>query len=237
MQIAEQTLSRARRLDSQAAADLLLAAYPSIVRLARGLSGHEAPAARITAEVLRRCVRALPAWNQDLSPIQWFYHHTVLASREDRPAGAPADSDSLIVVAGSAAAASPPYVAFIAALRNLPFQQREAFILATGERISLRQAGVAMDCSVTAAATHLQAAEASLRQLAGPGFAALEAQFIQAYRALTPHDDSRVVPFVQRTVRAARWRRSAKRAARVLLIAALLALLIGLALRWRAFWV
>ena len=56
---------------------------------------------------------------------------------------------------------------FIRALRALPMQQREAFILMHGEKLDVRAIAVAMDCSVLAAGNHLNEATDRLRHLAG----------------------------------------------------------------------
>ena len=91
------------------------------------------------------------------------------------------------------------YVAFVAALRHLEPQQREAFLLHHGERLNDRYAALAMDCSTEAANNHLLVAERQLRLVAGPNMAALTTKLADAYMHLTPADDS-VVPAVNRVV-------------------------------------
>jgi hypothetical protein len=91
------------------------------------------------------------------------------------------------------------YIAFVAALRHLEPQQREAFLLHHGERLNDRYAALAMDCSTEAAHNHLAVAEKQLRLVAGPSMSALTKKLADAYMHLTPTDDS-VIPAVNRVV-------------------------------------
>ena len=63
--------------------------------------------------------------------------------------------------------ADPAYTAFVRAVRGLPEQQAEAYLLYHGERLNERLLGVAMDCSAAAAANHLQAATDALTAMSG----------------------------------------------------------------------
>ncbi|HEY1628262.1 MAG TPA: sigma factor-like helix-turn-helix DNA-binding protein, partial [Tepidisphaeraceae bacterium] len=83
----------------------------------------------------------------------------------------------------------PPHIAFIRALRSLPMQQREAFILSAGEKIDLRAIAVAMDCSTTAADNHLREATHRLRELAGDRYEDYVAELRNEYQKLVPGDD------------------------------------------------
>jgi hypothetical protein len=84
---------------------------------------------------------------------------------------------------------SPEYVAFLRAFRNLPQQQREAFVLFRGEKLEPRQVGVAMDCSTAAAINHLAAADKALAAIAVDTFEARAGALLQVYVSLTPPDD------------------------------------------------
>ena len=101
---------------------------------------------------------------------------------------------------------SPQYVAFIRALRALPYQQVEAFILHHGESFNLRYLAVAMDCSTKAAEQHLSAATSALRAIAGDSFDALTLQLRRAYQKLSPADRVQV-PQVGKIVRLHVWPR------------------------------
>ena len=110
--------------------------------------------------MIRRSLRVLPKWRTGVVPENWFYHHTLLSARGflARP---PDPHQDLLVTAAPAPKdprdAAPPtgeialawvgpdeasYVAFVRALRNLPAQQAEAFILHHGERLNERLLGV-----------------------------------------------------------------------------------------------
>src|SRR5436190_708468 len=73
------------------------------------------------------------------------------------------------------------YAGFVRAVRALPIQQKEAFILAHGEQWDTRALAVAMDCSQEAAANHLREATRVLSSLGGNHFAAFTAQLSHAY--------------------------------------------------------
>lgn len=156
-------------------------------RIAHGLTGDAALAARIVRFVLRRGVQVMPRWRQGIVPENWFHHHTVLTIRRVRGVP-PLPERDLLVTAGPTG--RPEYVAFIRALRRLHGQQAEAFILHHGERFNSRLMGVAMDCSTQAAASHLNAATNELRAIAGDEFPALTAALTRAYASLTPPETS-----------------------------------------------
>ena len=101
---------------------------------------------------------------------------------------------------------APEYVAFILALRSLPIQQREAFILHHGEGLKERWMGVAMDCSVIAAANHLNAAKAALRPIAGTNFGTFANDLGRVYRARSP-SETMMVPKLRATIARHIWPR------------------------------
>lgn len=201
--------------------------YPAVHRMACALTGQAAVAQRVTREVLRQCLRVMPQWRKGTIVENWFYHHTLLATREVAANRPPPDRD-LLVTAGPAK--GPAYVAFVRALRELPRQQTEAFVMNHGEKLNARLLGVAMDCSTQAATAHLAAATQSLEAIAGEQFADLTPVLEKAYSALTPAE-AVVRGTVQKQVSWALWRKRLRRLVRRLL---LLVVLVGLAyLAWR----
>ena len=213
MPVPDDVLDRARRLDPSAAEAVLADAYPSVRRIALALVGRPATAGRVVEEVLDRGLRVLPSWRAGATPENWFYHHTVLTAREAAAAaGEQPDprQDPLVTAADAPAAADPAYVAFVRAVRGLPPQQAEAFLLNHGERLNERLLGVAMDCSARAAENHLRAAHDALSAVAGPDGERHTATLTRAYAALgpAPADVAGAVrPPVRRVVRARRFRR------------------------------
>src|SRR5215208_3098261 len=186
MPVSEAMLARAQEGDSAAMEAVLTESYPCISRIARAVSGDERAADRVVDLVLERSLRVLPTWRQGVIPENWFYHHTLLTAREFA-ADHRADPrrDPLVTHAGPAAN-DPGYVAFVRALRGLPEQQAEAFLLNHGEMLNERLLGVAMDCSATAAEKHLAAATVAMAAIAGPNLGAYTAALHRAYSALTP---------------------------------------------------
>ncbi len=134
--------------------------------MARALTGDAAEAERVVDFVLSRGAVLLPAWRRGTMTQNWFYHHTLLAARE-RAAAKPAPAPKEDLLVADAADAGPEYVAFVRAVRGLPGQQCEAFILHQGEKLNSRFLGVTMDCSSAAAENHLNAANAALAAIAG----------------------------------------------------------------------
>src|SRR5687768_5070472 len=155
MAITDETLADARDLNPSALRDLLTSCYVPARRVAHALSGDDR-IARVVAELLvRRSLRMLPKWHDPSSPENWFYHHALLTTRGTNTPPPDPHADPLVALGP---ADDPAYVAFVRALRLLPPQQREAFILHHGERLNARLLGVAMDCSTGAADVHLRAA-------------------------------------------------------------------------------
>jgi hypothetical protein len=122
------------------------------------------------------------------------------------------------------------YVAFVRAIRGLPQQQVEAFVLAHGEGLDLRDLAVAMDCSTTAAAIHLRESEDRLRALAGAQFGASVEKMRAAYERLTPSRDL-VLSRVGGSLRRHFWPRLVKRIAKLIVLLVMLGALAWLS--WR----
>ena len=238
MAIADDLLRRAQDFERGAMEELLADVYPAVYRMAHALTGRPGAGRQVVHDVIRRSLRVLPKWRPGVVPENWFYHHTLLSAREFLARPPDPKQDLLVTAAPSAADADPPpkgeialawvapdqasYVAFVRALRNLPVQQAEAFILHHGERLNERLLGVAMDCSVAAAANHLAAANAALNAVTAGRTDAFAATLSRAYRALTP-PPATIRPVARKYVARAARPRLLRRIFRVLLALALLA--------------
>ena len=209
MPLPDDVVQRAKDYDRRAMEQVLAESYPAVYRMAHALTGHTGTARKVLHEVLRRSLLVLPNWRAGTAPENWFYHHTLLSAREltTRP---PDPRDDLLVAAAADASADPAYIGFVRALRNLPPQQAESFLLHHGEKLNTRLLGVAMDCSAGAAGTHLDAARQALAAVSGAGIDVLTNTLARAYHALTP-PPAAVAPvarqYVKRTLRPRRLRR------------------------------
>lgn len=212
-------LAAARNLNPAAVAEVLREHYPSVHRLAHGLAGRADVGAGIVRYVMYRSIVILPAWENETQPENWFHHFTVMTARRsirDRP-----DARHDLLLGDSGVAPDPEYVAFLAALRALPQQQQEAFILHTCEKLGPRTSSLAMDCSTEAAGNHLRSALHSLQRVAGERYEVFTTRATNAYRRLTPPLDT-VLPRVQAIVRRRVWpKRMARWIAWVLLLGAI----------------
>lgn len=211
------TLRRAHSLARDAVEDVVNESFPAVTRLAYGLTGRDDAGDRVVRHIVRRGLKMLPTWHDEGEPQRWFLHHTILACRREGPPGATAD-DLLIT---SDPSPSPPYTAFVRAIRALPNQQAEALILHHGESFNLRYVAVAMDCSVQAAQQHLDSGTHTLQLVAGNEFASLLARVREAYRRLSPAERVRV-PVVSGMVGRHVWPRRLWRWAKLLLALAIL---------------
>jgi DNA-directed RNA polymerase specialized sigma24 family protein len=203
MPITLEDLHRAQRLNRDAIVRIVQENYPAIHRMAHGLTAQEKTAAAVLRFVLARGLRALSNWRDEGAPARWFQHHTIHAARRMvRPIENPLQ-DLLVL---HAASAEPAYVAFVRALRKLPGQQREAFLLHHAEHLQMRQVAVAMDCSTDAAGAHLAAAVSDLKTVTGADFPRFSAQLAAAYQTFTPTDDA-IVPVISPRVARYVWPR------------------------------
>ena len=205
--------------------------YPAVCRTAIALTGDQTDARQVIADVFRRAARVMPRWSDTLDPAHWFYHHTLITARRLSP-GRPDSASDPLFTALPPAERDPAFAAFVRGVRRLPGQQAEAFVLHHGERLNVRLLGVVMDCSVAAAQTHLQAADAAMRAIAGEAFAAQAQSLHRAVIALTPS------PEEARSFAASRAARGgatlAGRSLRWLLILLLAATAMALVYYWRA---
>lgn len=197
------TLARAESGDRRAIERVLRTVHPSVHRVAHALAGEPERAADVMRFVFANAMRVLPQWSAWVDPETWFAHQAVQAVRRvcvGRPevehdllvtalppdAAATLPTDDWSQATGRTGIRSPAYLAFVRAVRRLPQQQVEAFVLHHGERLNARMLGVAMDCSAMAAETHLRAATAALQPLAGDDLPRLTSALHQAVRCLTP---------------------------------------------------
>ncbi len=185
MTIPDEIIRRARTGDRQAVDAVLTVVCPAVWRIACGLTGSRGAGSTVARTVLRQSVRVMADWRDGITPENWFYHHTVLATRS--VAGFDGEADVLEAGETSQSIADR---AFVLSLRGLPRQQREAFILHFGERLNTRLLGIAMDCSTSAAEVHLDAAMRALHSLAGDGFDRMSSQIGAAYASLTPSPET-----------------------------------------------
>ena len=246
MAIGDDLLRRAKEFDRRAMEELLADVYPAVYRMAHALTGKPGAGRQVAHDVIRRSLRVLPKWRAGVVPENWFYHHTLLGSRQFRSHPPDARHDLLVAAAKKPAAPpvntadgeigfaevsadDPSYVAFVRALRNLPPQQAEAFILHHGEKLNERLLGVAMDCSYAAAANHLAAANLALNAVTAGRTDAFAATMARAYHALTPPPAS-IAPVTRKYVARRLRPRWVRKVVRVLV---LLALLAGAYFAWR----
>jgi DNA-directed RNA polymerase specialized sigma24 family protein len=228
MAISEDVLDRAIDSDRTAMEAMLADVYPSVFRLAHALTGRPGAARQVLHDVLRRSLRVAPKWRRGTVPENWYYHHTVITARTIAPTPPDLRDDVLVKQSG---AEDPAYLAFIRALRLLPRQQAEAFLLHHGEKLNTRLLGVAMDCSHVAAGDHLRAADAALAAVIGAeSTPAMTVTLERAYASLLPPPNS-VRPSARKFVKAHLRPGIVKR---VLLAVALLALVVAGYFAWRS---
>jgi len=106
-------------------------------------------------------MKQLPTWTDPDEGQRWFRHQAVLIARQLGTSGV----DDAQVFARPDRSTPAGFSAFIRAVRKLPQQQQESFLLQHGLNFDPRERGVAMDCSTTAAETHLREAERQLAPL------------------------------------------------------------------------
>ena len=225
----EQVLDRARQADREAIECVITTCYPSVHRIAHALTGEPRIAQRITRFVLRRAVVAIPRWRKGLIAENWFYHYPDLTTRvvTHHP---PAPEQDLLITAGPST--EPAYAAFVRAVRALPVQQMEAFLLNLGEKLNERLLGVAMDLSTQAAGAHLAAATTALQSITGDQYDSARDSLETAYTSLTP-PETIVRSASKQEIRSILWRRLLRRVVRRVIWLTILAALGYAAWRWR----
>lgn len=229
MPIMPETFAAAKKLSTPAVAEVLADRYPAVHRLAYGLSGREDVGRGIERFVLGRGVRLLPQWDDEDQAEHWFYHYTIMTARRAVKHRPDPRHDLLLAERG---AEDPGYVAFLTALRHLPRQQQEAFILQHGEHLGGRTSALAMDCSIEAAGNHLRAATEALRLVGGEHFDTFVLRLSNAYRRLAPSAEL-ILPSMKSLARRRVWPRRLIRWTVRLIVLALTAILAWVA--WRAY--
>jgi len=196
MALTPEIIEGARKLRPGDVSAVLQDQFPTVYRLAYALAGRWDVGRGIARFVLARSVRMMPKWRPEDDPENWFHRFTIMTSRRSARHTIDVRKDVLVEQAIEPGAA---YIAFVAALRQLEAQQREAFLLHYCERLNSRYSALAMDCSTQAADNHLKAAEQSLRLVAGPAFEPLTKKLCDAYAHLTPEGQD-VIPQVNKVV-------------------------------------
>jgi DNA-directed RNA polymerase specialized sigma24 family protein len=199
----EDLLNRARRYDRAAIATIFAENYPAVCRIAMGLTGRADVGMGVARFVIKQALRTLPNWKDEDAPQRWFLHHTILTTRRASKHQPTKTNDTLIA---DPKTSPPEYVAFIRAIRSLPIQQREAFLLHHGEQLNERWSAVAMDCSVIAETNHLNAANSTLRPIGGASFDAFVAEITGLYRRLAP-DERLMIPKLRGAIARYVWPR------------------------------
>jgi DNA-directed RNA polymerase specialized sigma24 family protein len=226
--VESELLPRVRKLKRDAVEQVMGMFYPVVYRMAAALSGRVDVARGVVRFVMKRSPRAMPGWRDDLAPQRWFHHHTILTTRRAAAKQHPPELYDDVFMTGPGAL-GPGYAAFVRALRVLPIQQREAFILSHGESLNARFLAVAMDCSVIAATQHLQAGNNALLAIAGKDFEPFTHEIVERYKQLTPSEDLSI-PHVKTIVRRWVWPRRVWAFIRLLIVFAVIA---GAILFWK----
>jgi DNA-directed RNA polymerase specialized sigma24 family protein len=202
--ISDQTMAAARSGKRSAVEAVLSHRYARVCRIALALCGREKTGKVILREILDRALDILPSWECQSDADNWFIHYSILACRRVRPDKIDPWQDCLLQRVDHP---SPGYQAFIRALRLLPGQQQEAFVLSRGEQLDARPLAIAMDCSTAAAANHLIAAVKSLTAIAGADFQTQATAMGRVYASLTPTDELIVNQIATRVSRHRKTRR------------------------------
>lgn len=224
MPLAPEIVKSARKLRPDAVSQVLHEHAPGVYRIAYALSGRWDVGRGIARFVLHRSVKMMPRWGAETEPVNWYNRFTIQVSRRSAHHQPKPGKDVLIE---QALEPQTEYKAFVSALRQLDQQQREAFLLRYGEKLSSRSIALAMDCSTEAADNHLRVAEQALRLVAGGGFDASVNKFADAFAHLTPEADD-LVPSVKSVVFRRVWlRKWVRRIVTLFLLAILTGLLWG----------
>ena len=215
----EQTFQRAKAFDRDAVEAMLSEFYPLVSRVTLALVGRQDVGGGVVRYVMKRSLNVMHKWAHAGDPLRWYSHHAIISTRRASKHRARPETDTL-----GGPQPQPKYMAYVRALRDLPYQQREAVVLHDCEGLDLRQTAVAMDCSTEAAGNHLAAGREQLKLIAGPDYDRLSAALKRTYANLTPPEELRI-PSVRKYIRRYLWPRRIKRAIKAL---AILAILVGL---------
>lgn len=214
----------AARLGKRQPTIAVIAQYvPEAFAIAALLTGSFAAGRQAIHRLTVASMRQLPTWTDAAEGQRWFRHQAVLVARQ---LGTRGEDDPQIFARPDGA---PPagFPAFIRAVRLLPKQQQESFLLQHGLHFDARDRGIAMDCSTTAAQTHLHEAERQLRPLLGADFEPLRATLRDGATRLLDVQDP--VGFVTK-----RYRRHPAHRVRDTLLALLVPLVAAGGIAWLA---
>jgi len=179
-ELTDDDLLLAKAADPKATERLFAAALPTCERMALALCGTRDATRRVLRGLTHRSARQLDAWRSADQAGRWFMHHTILLVRENMPNNV--TDDALLQGVGGPDLVA--YGALISAMRKLPPQQREAFVLTHAQRWNTRLCAVAMDCSNRAVENHLIEANKKIQSLSGEHFDALTSALRQVYTTL-----------------------------------------------------
>jgi DNA-directed RNA polymerase specialized sigma24 family protein len=205
MEISEHVVEDALRGRPKAISELLAQVYPHVYRLSSALAGREDVGRGVTRFVLTRSMHVMSSWEDEVDARQWFLRYTILNSRRAARHRPDPKSDLLL------GDAPGELMVLVAALRKLPHQQQEAFLLHHCEKAATRVAAVAMDCSTLAFDNHLAAANESLRLAANERFDEFVKLVADRYARLAPREEL-ILPRVKSVVRRFVWPRRVLRA-------------------------
>ena len=230
MPLDEDIISRAARFKIDAMEQVLTYHRPAVHRLAVALTGRRAAGTAVARKVLARSLRFVHTWDAPETVERWFYHHTIQSTRPY--AGDPPDprKDVLLLPADMADLQA---IAFVKALRSLPPQQREAYLLTHGEQLPPRPVATAMDCSLDASANHLVVATRTLKEIGGADYPRLESAVATAYASLTPEGDE-TVSVARSAIRRHVWPRRIKSLIGIALLVGFIAAGAWIAIKFRA---
>ena len=184
MPLDSDVIAAARKWKPGAVSAVLQDNASCVYRIAYALAGRWDVGRGVARFVLNRSVRMMPKWKPEDDPSNWYHRFTIMVTRRGAKHSVASPANDVLVE--QAMQPDTRYIAFVAALRQLETQQREAFLLHHCERLNARYSALAMDCSTEAADNHLKAAEGSMRLVAGADFELLTRKMADAYKHLTP---------------------------------------------------
>ena len=222
MPVEADVFRRARKGNIRAAISVMSDCYPQVHRLAYGLSGRDDVGRALVKVVMKRGMKQLTTWSDESTPLRWCQHHTLLTVRRAARYKPEVANDTLV---RGAQTDNAYYASFIRAVRTLPMQQREAFILTHGEEWDVRNLATAMDCSTEAASVHLKEATRALSALGGNYYSTFTAQLAQTYKKLTPSEEL-VLTNVEYNVKRHLWPRKIWRLVQLITLATVIAAIV-----------
>lgn len=180
-QITDEDLWSAQQGKPDAFRHLYSQALEPCARIAYSLCGDSDGAQKVLRALVSRSIRQFPRWKYADEASAWFMHQTILLLREIARPIKPPDDLLLKDVGGPDVI---QYAAMVRAIRKLPQQQQEAFLLTHAQRWNTRLCAIAMDCSNTAVVTHLNEAQRQLQPLLGEHASALLGYLHQVHRSM-----------------------------------------------------